>query len=295
MTATRVLVLWLAACGASTPPSMPTTRAPAPIAAPCADVMVLVLVGSGQIVRAPTDLSVSPQLRAIYDAAVAEVGTAYTLVARVVDYPAESVNVLFAGVTVLDVETRLRENIRTYLAGEKQGVAAVRRDIDATRAACPTTKIALIGYSQGAMVVHEVLNERAGRDADPIVGAVLLADPERVTHAALVELGTVSTGSHGVCETVHHLVSCTAPAALTDVATPFDHLTVSVCDRGDAVCDTSELVGELLRHPTPARVKELLHAGMTVHHVYADQPETRASGAWLGRRIVDALKSIGQR
>ena len=283
-----IAVLGLADCGA--PSQIAPSPAPATAAPTCADALVLALVGSGQPVKGPTDLSVSPQLRVIYDAASAAVGPGHTLAVRVVAYPAESVSVLFAGVTVLNAVTRLRDNIHVYLAGEKQGVAALRNDIAAARAACPSMKLALIGYSQGAMVVHEVLNELAGAaaaDRDAVVGAVLLADPERLPHAAPAELGTVGADTHGVCETVHHLVSCTSPAPLADVRAPFDRRTVSVCDRGDAVCDTSELVGELVRHPTVSGAKEVLQAGMTVHHVYADRPETAAAGTWLGQRIVD--------
>jgi predicted esterase len=278
----------LAACGApahTSTPAAPVVEAMRPTT--CTDAVVFALVGSGQQVKGPTDLAVSPQLRAIYDAAVAAARPAQLSV-HVVAYPADSVNVLFAGVTVLDVETRLRDNIRTYLAGEKQGVAALRRDLDAQLAACPRTRIALIGYSQGAMVVHEVLNELArkpGATRDAVVGAVLLADPERLAHASPVELGTVSAGTHGVCESVRHLASCAAPDPLVDVREPFDKRTASVCDRGDAVCDTSELIGELVRHPTVDRAKEVLRAGMTVHHVYADQPETASAGTWLGQAI----------
>jgi predicted esterase len=294
------LVMMFAACGAPTaraPAGAPTAPAPAPAAAPaqqraaCADAVVLALVGSGQNVKSPSDLSVSPQLRAVYEATAAHVGAARSLTVHVVDYPAESVNVLFAGVTVHDVETRLRDNIREYLAGEKQGVKALLLELAATHAECPRTAIALIGYSQGAMVVHDVLGELASHRIaarDAIVGAVLLADPERVAHAAPVELGTAHADTHGVCASVRHLVSCTAPAELADVPAPFVALTASVCDRGDAVCDTSELFGELLHHPTPARAKELIHAGATIHHAYADRPETASAGEWLARRILAA-------
>jgi predicted esterase len=291
------MIVGLAACAPAKTPASPGVEVERPATYPapgtCTDAVVFALVGSGQHIRAATDLSVSPQLAAVFDAAAAVVRPAHTVSVRVVDYPADSVSVLFAGVTVFDAEARLRDNIHTYLAGEKQGVTALRRDIAATRDACPDARIALIGYSQGAMVVHEVLNELAGDGAGTgaaVVGAVLLADPERVAHAAPIELGTVGAGTHGVCASVRHLVSCSAPAPLADVRAPYDRRTASVCDRGDAVCDTSELLGELLRHPTVERAKTILHDGMAVHHVYADRPETSAAGSWLGRQIVDALR-----
>jgi predicted esterase len=252
----------------------------------CTDVVVFALVGSGQ--KPATDLSGSPQLRVIYDAAVAAAAPAHRLALHVIDYPAKSVNVLFAGITVLDVEPRLRDNMRGYLAGEKQGVAALRRDLAARLAACPQAKVALIGYSQGAMVVHEVLNELADGDTASraaVVGAVLLADPERAARASPVELGTAGADSHGACESIHRWVSCAAPDPLADVRAPFDRLTASVCDRGDAVCDTSELIGSILHHPTIGHAKEEIRAGMAAHRNYASVPETAAAGAWLGKRI----------
>lgn len=86
------LALFVAACGGSAavaPPASVPNAAPAvpPREPRCADAIVLALVGSGQRVKSATDLSVSLQLGAIYQAAAATIGPAHVLAVHVVDYP----------------------------------------------------------------------------------------------------------------------------------------------------------------------------------------------------------------
>jgi predicted esterase len=250
----------------------------------CADAIVFALVGSGQHVTSATDLSVSPQLAAIYAGAVSALEPAHTIAPRVIEYPAESTRVLWAGVTVWNFETKLRSNLGRYLAGEQAGLNALRGEVALARARCPRSKLALIGYSQGAMIVHQFLNELARvSDATAIAAAVVLADPERVAGAAPIELGTATAASDGVCSAASHVASCTAPEPLEDIREPYAHVTASLCDAGDAVCDTSEMLRSIAHDVV--RAKQLARDGMAIHSAYASKPATVDAGRWLARQL----------
>lgn len=56
------------------------------------------------------------------------------------------------------------------------GGPEMARLVAATKSACPSSRIILSGYSQGAMVVHNAL-ERQGVNSADIAGAVLFGDP----------------------------------------------------------------------------------------------------------------------
>jgi len=52
------------------------------------------------------------------------------------------------------LNARLKSNISYYLAGEKQGLAALHGEWTSVEFGCPpSTKVALLGYSQGSMIV----------------------------------------------------------------------------------------------------------------------------------------------
>ncbi|KAG6908105.1 hypothetical protein DXG01_006143 [Tephrocybe rancida] len=66
-----------------------------------------------------------------------------------------------------------------YLNSESQGVAAMKASLAAKTSACPSTKIVLMGYSQGAHVAGDVLAAKATGTAN-VVAAVLMGDPGHV-------------------------------------------------------------------------------------------------------------------
>lgn len=75
----------------------------------------------------------------------------------------------------------------SYLVSEGQGIAALTRGTTAYAARCPQTLITLVGYSQGADVVSDLVH-RASRGTvalvpERIAGAVMLGSPRRDPHA----------------------------------------------------------------------------------------------------------------
>jgi hypothetical protein len=128
--------------------------------------------------------------------------------------------------------------------GDLLGWAGFMNSVDAGTAAlgaqyasfaqrCPTTKVVLAGYSQGAMVVHR--NLQALADNPNVAAALLIADGDRLPGDNVVSVGSataVADKGKGVAQDWPILAHAPAKLPLT-----IGSRTVSVCDLGDAVCD----------------------------------------------------------
>lgn len=266
----------------------------------CGNTVYIAAIGSGENYKSQADLSVSPVLAAVYNAMKSTDG-GKSIGKRVLDYPATSVDELYAGLKNVAgnpltypkrFAAKLGTNIQTYLNGKSEGVAALWDEYDNVRAGCPAaTKIVLGGYSQGSMVVHEFLDQlaatsdAAGRKA--IIGAVLVADPERVKHSNILELSDAPYSSYGVCDLVSLIVNCAAPSKLTDIAQPFQNKAISVCKVDDPVCDTSQLAAALAKVVTNAQKRAaLINLALTIHTKdYQSLAATKTAGKLVGRII----------
>ena len=171
-------------------------------------------------------------------------------------YQAPSVDELRSGLSwnpiTWDAERNriFQVNLPKYLGEEQVGEAELYALLTATYAACFPTghqpMVVLAGYSQGAMLVHNVLNQLVSNGqtgpAAMIKGAVLIADPERMPLSDVANLGTAAANDEGLCPEAGTLlnVSCMQDEGpTTDVTNHFAPITVAVCDNGDIACDTS--------------------------------------------------------
>lgn len=113
------------------------------------------------------------------------------------------------------------------------GTAALGAQYNAFVQRCPSSRVVLAGYSQGAMVVHRNLQAFS---ASPNLAAVLLvADGDRLPTDTTYNLGSVTSvpgAGKGVAQDWPILAHAPAPLPPAVAAR-----TVSVCDLGDAVCD----------------------------------------------------------
>ncbi|MGV0813648.1 cutinase family protein [Mycolicibacterium boenickei] len=120
-----------------------------------------------------------------------------------------------------------------FMSSVDAGVAALGSQYAAFTQQCPTSKVVLAGYSQGAMVVHRNLAALSG--SPNLAAALLIADGDRLPTDPTVNLGTATalpgTGK-GVAQDWPILAHAPGPLPVA-----VGSRTVSVCDRGDAVCD----------------------------------------------------------
>ena len=120
-----------------------------------------------------------------------------------------------------------------FMSSVDAGTAALGAQYASFAERCPVSKVVLAGYSQGAMVVHRNLQ---GLAESPNVAAVLLvADGDRLPDDNVVTMGSVTTTpgkGKGVAQDWPILAHAPGKLPMTLASR-----TISVCDRGDAVCD----------------------------------------------------------
>jgi Cutinase len=228
----------------------------------------------------PAAESVSPETDTVYKAMNSQLeaeGSKLTQTFYQLPYSAPSVSVLVSGLTKpssvigagkvigADWDRLVNVNMVKYIAGELQGeselYAYLTQIYNNCHQAGQQPMVVLAGYSQGAMVVHNVLNAIAASSqaglSSMIKGAALIADPERMPKSDITNFGTAAWGDYGVCHTADLGLSgpatiagatrpsCVSPDKTTDVATKFASIAYQVCDTDDVVCDTSGLLAEL--------------------------------------------------
>src|SRR3954467_8631579 len=146
-----------------------------------------------------------------------------TMTAEAVDYPAVPVPDDNGGVGAW----------LGFMGSVDTGAKALGDQYATFVAQCPSSKVVLAGYSQGAMVVHRNLQTLA---ASPNLAAVLLiADGDRRPEDPTLNLGTASgipERGKGVAQDWPILAHAPAPLA-PDIGAR----TISVCNLNDAVCD----------------------------------------------------------
>jgi len=210
-------------------------------------------------------------------------------------YEAPNVDELWSGLSrnpLTDLTKVVLVNLPNYLGAEKDGEISLYALLTATYKRCQPTgqepAVVLAGYSQGAMLVHNVLDLVAASGqtglAAMIKGAVLIADPERVPFSDAVNLGTAPARDYGVCRVAEALLKDACVVGGTpDVANYFARVTVAVCDSGDAVCDTSaDLSGSV-----ETDVQDVVY-GVWVHtycHSYCGSQAIDA-GRWVGFHLL---------
>jgi hypothetical protein len=215
----------------------------------CPDVHWIGAAGSGE--REGSDLTAYSGMGRVVYQSLYELSTEMqrdgrTLTAEAVDYPAVPVPDDDGGVGAW----------LGFMGSVDTGAAALGKQYEDFVQQCPTSKVVLAGYSQGAMVVHRNLQALA---ASPNLAAVLLvADGDRRTDDPTLNLGTVSgLPKHGKGVAQDWPILAHAPAVLpADIGAR----TISVCDLGDAVCD-----------PDPDADKTSARA-VAIHTSYARTP-----------------------
>lgn len=251
---------------------VPSTRA---ATLPCRDVLFVGARGSGEPVPYGRTVTVARgQVLSGFAGAVQDV---------YVDYPAANPH----DVTADDVEQAVldgREPTAEYFVSVQRGVDQVRAVLADAQRRCPSQRIVLAGFSQGAQVLARALAEAPSSRG--IVGTLLVGNPLHFPGENVQELdGQVATPSIGLAAMMTFLASSTHPTKettrhesarllLRDVFDLYEGrvsnaevaavlreqgrvlpasayaTTYSVCARGDLVCDAAPPLSRMLSGTT---------------------------------------------
>ncbi len=161
-----------------------------------------------------------------------------------------------------------RKRARAWRAGVPAGVTQTVAALDDAAFACPDQQVVLVGYAQGAAVVHRVLLRFADRAEGlaRLVGAALVSDPERLPRSAATHLVGAPAALRGSAGLFARLLR---PVADVPPATPTFEVW-NVCTRDDLVCN-----------PRRTTVRSALRAARSYGHGDgAGAVRSAAAGLW---------------
>jgi len=164
-------------------------------------------------------------------------------------------------------------NLPTYMGSVEEGIDQLRAYVSSVERLCArqhqTPRFILFGYSQGSLVIHRylrTLDASTGDSARNHIGYVgLVADPGRMAASSTrINWGTAPENSAGVCsESVRLLTADSCSNGANKIPAHFAASTEELCDSGDAVCATSQVLGKPIW-----QWKAAFGAGVTVHNSY---------------------------
>lgn len=213
---------WMAVIAVAAMSSVSVLMAPEPgnaAAQACGDVLFVAVNGSGQ----PSS-QMGAEVRAAYDELTKQAPTR-GIAAYVLPYKAAPVS------TLLKPRTGLADYFASLIGGASDLTTFL---FDRTRA-CPAETLILAGYSQGAMIVHRVLQIVGTIVTDKIAGAILIADGDRVPHDNVISFGTATSDAAGIGQSFVEL----SHSQNTKFGSHLAGKVHSVCTQSDLVCDYS--------------------------------------------------------
>lgn len=163
---------------------------------------------------------------------------------------------------------------KSYDASRDEGYARMAEELRATNEACPATKFALTGFSQGAVIAGDMANDigngRGPVPASRIAGVALIADGrQELDKGTLVGAqGIGGVGAEVALNPVSGLVQPIVPGATMRGPRPQDFGALedkvnNFCAAADLVCDAPPNVVDAL-----GRARDLVAAN-AVHAQYA--------------------------
>ena len=173
--------------------------------------------------------------------------------------------------------------VQRYLSGLDGGVGIAYKEVVAHAAACPSERLVMIGYSQGAMLVHRLLNRLKDNGQAAILARIdavaLVADGDRLPNTPKYHLGSTKGKGNGITGFPWPTTSIRwgrpVPPAIAE-------RTISVCDDKDLVCDFSPRL--VFRYNEAAKI----HTG------YAAGPLLPAAAKFVADRLPAAPSGPGR-
>jgi PKD repeat protein len=200
----------------------------------CNDVLMLGVAGSGEVDTIGNTVNV------FSDRLASELTNKRSEQTVYLKYPARAVPGVFQS------PPALAEDARLYLESIEIGVKNLKKVLDFRSDLCPNEKVVLTGYSQGALVISQVLHEygKTGQPAGALDypkfgGIYLISNPANNPIDGGIGYGTASSLAVGISAGV----SPSHPESLWhEIPEELEPITVTLCDAGDLVCSTSDIV-----------------------------------------------------
>lgn len=206
-------------------------------------------------------------------------------------YPADSVNDLKPTSTELTlIENPLtlaaglalyyEDNVKKYLHSIATGVSDTIFDADSFYNTCRPTVLVLVGYSQGAMVMHQAevqLQSKHPKVFGRIAGTIELADGNRVPNTKAKEFGTSKANGEGVQTYLTKL------SKHPDV--PLPRTTANICNAGDLVCNFN--ASAVLHFSSAAKVHTSYSHCTKTSCTY--QPVLSSAATWVAAAVIHRL------
>ncbi len=180
-----------------------------------------------------------------------------------IDYPAVPVNI---------ADTNYPPD---YVTSIDTGEQALTEFVGDFSAGCSNAKIVVVGYSQGAHVVGDVVEQLTAPNRKTIAAVVLLGDPKFNPKQTLVDRGDFEPGRSGIFQLV------VPKSELRQVPSDFVDGVHSYCAAGDPVCNWNALSGLQCKSAGNA----------CAHQQYEQLGWTTAAGAWVIERLSSAAAS----
>ena len=157
-----------------------------------------------------------------------------------------------------------------FTASIDEGVATAFDELNNQAARCPSARFVLAGYSQGAMVMHQLLLRLTDQANTGLLGRIadtaLIADGDKKRATAAVTFGTAGRAAEGVRSALS--------VGERDIPTKKAASTYDICNRDDPVCDFSS--------------QTIVHweAANAVHVRYTDDPVVARVGSLIGAHLL---------
>lgn len=176
-----------------------------------------------------------------------------------IPYPADSVNDLKPStLEILGLPESLplyyKDNVSKYLASIAKGVSIMVSDVRDRVSVCGNaTRLVLVGYSQGAMVVHQAedwlfVHDRAA--LNHIIATVVIADGDRMPNTRAKAFGSSGASGEGLQVYLGHFSS--------HMDMPLPATTANVCNANDIVCNFG--IPQLVHFSASAKVHTTSYA-----------------------------------
>ncbi|KAH8693973.1 cutinase-domain-containing protein [Talaromyces proteolyticus] len=199
---------------------------------------ILCARGSGELTTYPGHPELPPNTGGFGEIALAIAKQVNGSIVAGVDYPAT--NPVPDNFNLTDPSAIQNLNLTGYYQSENTGVSSILQNINQYHSSCPDSKIALIGYSQGAQVVEDALcggtggtfNSDAPLSPDlvkqNVVAVAVAGDPTHIANLTIDRGTAVHNGRF--------------PRTNITVCQQYDDITASWCDKNDVFCDSGDSI-----------------------------------------------------